>query len=309
MTQSFTGKRIAAWLAGVVVLCIGVGLAVPASRYRILAVLRDEPLFRGRPADYWIDALASQDAQLRREAALELGEPEMIQACGANEAQQRRAVGGLLETLGDPEPFVRKCAATSLLGYPRDTVVPVEPATVVSLGVALGDQEVTVRRAAARLLWQAGAAAGSQEGVSRLTTALDDPDDFVREHAARALGRIGPPAKPAVPALLDRLAKDEERDVREHAAKSLGLIGADAIGPLLPKTVKALRQGLHDTAADVRENSARALGQLGAREALDELRSTAKDTSPRVRAAAEEAVCHLTTPDVIVTPGAPENQP
>jgi HEAT repeat protein len=195
-----------------------------------------------------------------------------------------------VETLGDQDGFVRKCAATSLLAYPRETAVPGDRAMVARLVGALGDDEAAVRKAAARSLWQAGKAAGQEDGVARLTAALGDKDDFVREHAARALGRIGPDAKPAVPALLERLGKDEERDVREHAAKSLGLIGAQAIGPLLEESVKALIKGLRDEAADVRENSARALGQLGAREAVDPLRKTLKDSQPRVRAAVEEAL-------------------
>jgi hypothetical protein len=41
------------------VLAVGVGtaLAVPASRYRLLALLRDEALYNARPLPYWTAAV------------------------------------------------------------------------------------------------------------------------------------------------------------------------------------------------------------------------------------------------------------
>jgi len=287
-------RRTVLLLALALILATGVIFAIPAARFRLLALLTHEPLYNGRPVSYWLTALEAGDADERREAALTLAEPELVKTCSADQDICRRVIGGLVATLSDSDVFVRKCAATSLLSYPRETPIPGGAAVVDKLLAALDDAEVTVRKAAARSLWQLGEAAGQGDGVARLTGALLDKDDFVREYAARTLGRIGPDAKTAAPALLDRLAQDEERDVREHAAKSLGLIGPKALGPLLEKTIAALTKGLQDPAADVRENSARSLGQLGARGSVDALKRIRADPEVRVRTAVNYALRVLT---------------
>jgi HEAT repeat protein len=269
---------------------VAIGWAVPASRYWMLSVLKGDPLYNGRPLAYWLDALQESDAGVRREAAVLLGEAAIRNACAKDDSQTQSVAAALVQTLGDHDGFVRKAAATSLLTYPRETPVPHDSKTVALLIAALKDQETAVRKAAIRSLWQTGKAAAQDPGIASLTAALDDKDDFVREYGARTLGIIGPDAKQAAPALLDRLRKDEERDVREHAAKALGLIGAKALGPLLPDTVQALIVGLDDEAADVRENSARSLGQLGATDAIPDLYQVMDDPEPRVRAAVAEAL-------------------
>jgi HEAT repeat protein len=286
-------KRLGLGILVLVAVGAGIAFAVPASRYRILALVDGAPLYDGRPLSYWMAALDDGDANVRREAAVLLGEADIRTDLAGDEQQTRAIVAALVQTLGDKDGFVRKAAATSLLAYPREAPVPEDKGTITLLIAALDDRETAVRKAAARSLWQAGRVAGQGTGMARLTAALSDKDGFVREYAARTLGRIGPDAKTAVPALLQRLAEDEERDVREHAAKSLGLIGAQALGPLLPQTVKALIKGLEDEAADVRENSARSLGQLGAIEAIPDLRLIAEDPQPRVREAVAEALRQL----------------
>ena len=56
---------------------------------------------------------------------------------------------------------------------------------------------------------------------------LQDKNGAVRLAAAWALGKIGPDAKTAVPALT-KLLKDKRSDVRRAAAFSLGEIGPEA---------------------------------------------------------------------------------
>jgi HEAT repeat protein len=295
-------KKILLGVGLVIVVGLGTVFAIPAVRYPVLAYLQNERLYSGRPVSYWIAALKDSDANVRKEAALTLGEYDIVKEhSGKEDPLCRLVVFGLVETIGDQDGAVRKAAATSYLLYPRDSPVPADGPTITRLNGVLRDPEVVVRKAAARALWQAGPAAKQGDGVARLTEALADKDDIVRQYAARALGMIGPEAKPAVPALLERLKKDEERDVREHAAKALGLIGAQAIGPLLlPEIVVALIKGLTDEAGDVRENSARALGQLNAKEAISHLeellqdrRSTEDRYRLRARTAAAEALQRL----------------
>jgi HEAT repeat protein len=79
---------------------------------------------------------------------------------------------------------------------------------------------------------------------------------LVREHAAEALGDIGPEAKEAVPPLIEVL-KDKEPRVRRDAARSLG-----QIGPAAKVAAPQLAALLKDEDANVREAAARALRQL-----------------------------------------------
>jgi HEAT repeat protein len=60
--------------------------------------------------------------------------------------------------------------------------------------------------------------------------ALKDHDGWVRKSAAEALGRIGPAAKDAVPAL-NELLKDEFKEVRAAAQAALKKIQAAPPAP------------------------------------------------------------------------------
>lgn len=283
--------------AFLLMLTIGIAFAVPASRYPLLGILRNERLHQGRPIHYWLAALKEADPSVRRQAALVLGDAGADKEQPLADAERSQIMTALIETLGDSDAFVRKCAATSFLMYSRDTPVSHDSTTIRRLIAALQDREAVVRQAAVRGLWQAGAVAKEAEGVQRLTEALADKDDFVRAYASRSLGRIGPDAKVAVPVLLSRLSQEEERDDRKLAAKALGLIGAKAIGSLLPDTVAALVEGLKNDARGLREYAARSLGQLSAKESLPALRQALKDRDEHVRTAAREAIQQIESAD------------
>jgi hypothetical protein len=72
--------------------------------------------------------------------------------------------------------------------------------------------------------------------VSQWIEALKDKDKGTRIAAAFALGKIGPAAKDAVPALIEAL-KDKDRDVRSTAAQALS-----GIGPAAKAAVPALTE-------------------------------------------------------------------
>jgi len=74
--------------------------------------------------------------------------------------------------------------------------------------------------------------------VAPLIQALSDSDPRARTQAARALARIGPPAKDAVPVLIERL-DDPDEDVRQAAARALGQIGP-AAAPAVPALVSLI---------------------------------------------------------------------
>jgi HEAT repeat protein len=267
--------------------------AMPATRYPVLAWIRQERLVNDRPVAYWLGELNDSDPKVRRQAALSLGDSracdEDARKAKDNPECQKIAIA-LARTLGDGDGFVRKCAATSFLLSPREVRLPQETASAGRLTTELRDPEVAVRKAAARALWQLEPPLKDASNITALGDALRDKNDFVQAYAARALGRLGPDAKSAAPALLDRLRHDDDPEIRTLSAKALGLMGPVALGPLLPEAVAGLIEGLKNDYVEFREYAARALGQLGAKDAVNALRLSAKDSDEGVRAAAAEAL-------------------
>jgi HEAT repeat protein len=275
---------------------LAVAMAIPASRYRLLGLLGIERLYNGRPIEYWIAALKDPDPEVRRTAAVQLGNAEAHQDAAEEEEEEEEweeAVAALVEAMADSDGFVRKCAATSLLIFSKDVKMPKDERRIACLTGALKDPEVAVRRAAVRGLWQAGPAAKQGDGVARLTDALGDKDDYVRAYGARALARIGPDAKDAMPALLKHLRTDPDKDIRKLSAKAIGLIGPDALGLLRGDVITALTEATKDESRGLREYSVRALGELRAKEAIPALRQASDDQDNDVRAAAVQALKSL----------------
>ncbi|HKI18141.1 MAG TPA: HEAT repeat domain-containing protein, partial [Isosphaeraceae bacterium] len=108
--------------------------------------------------------------------------------------------------------------------------------------------------------------------------ALRGSDPPSRQAAARALGILGPDAKPAVPALA-RAASDADSSVRSSAIRALG-----AIGPEAKEAVPALVRAASDADKSVRLSAIRALGAIGpgAREAIPVLVRAASDADTSV---------------------------
>lgn len=112
---------------------------------------------------------------------------------------------------------------------------PVRPADPISndelirrLIVALKDPDTDVRQNLATALAKLGPAA-----VEPLTGALKDSLPERRAGAAYSLGLIGPPAKSALPQLLD-LLDDEDLDVRRQAAYAVNRIVTPPPLPVAP---------------------------------------------------------------------------
>jgi HEAT repeat protein len=85
-----------------------------------------------------------------------------------------------------------------------------------------------------------------------LLEAIGDEDESVRRAAVGALGRLGPAARDAVPALISTLRDDGLRDA---AADSLVLIGL----PAVPALLDAVQNGT----SSVRWQAAEALTRIG----------------------------------------------
>lgn len=145
--------------------------------------------------------------------------------------------------VSDESKLVRHEAA-STLGSLGPKVAPHAPA----LASALQDREMLVRRDAARALASAGAQV-LEPHAKALVVALEDDFWPVRFWAGKALGTCGLVAVAGASSCgrtLARLAMDDpEEAVRETAAKALGSLGTDVV-PHIKWLTKKLLSGNED---------------------------------------------------------------
>jgi len=185
----------------------------------------------------------------------------------------KAAVKPLLTALRDPDSYVRRWGAASVLGKIGDK------RAVEALIKALRDPEYMVQYWAADALGEIG----DRRAIEPLLKALRDPFWFVRLSAAKALGKIGD--QRAVEPLLKAL-QDKDRHVREKAAEALGEIGdVHAVGSLLT--------ALRDSDEHVRWMAAGALGSIGDVRAVKPLIIALRDRDDRVRWTAAWALGEL----------------
>ena len=92
-----------------------------------------------------------------------------------------------------------------------------------------------MRERAANALAEVG-----KDAVPILTAALSDPNGHVRGLAVRALEKIGPSAKAAVPCL--KALKDKDFSVSGPAAAVLGAIGPEVANEAVPALAKRSRR-------------------------------------------------------------------
>ena len=127
-----------------------------------------------------------------------------------------RDVKALIEQTTSRDVGLRLRAVKTLGGLKADAA-PAVPA----LTLALADGDGDVRRAAvAAIRLIQPQAKPSKELVAAITADLKDPDDGVRLNAVRTLGKFGPAAAAALPAL-EPLLTDPDKDVRRAAAEAM----------------------------------------------------------------------------------------
>ena len=129
---------------------------------------------------------------------------------------------------GEAQPRVRECVEGLRSRYKVDRAAaadalgdmgPSAEGAVGALAEALRDDEWRVRKAASLALARIGPASNAV-----LVAALNDSDANLCVLAAQALGKIGPPARDAVPALIERL-DHSSYSVKEEVILALGEIG------------------------------------------------------------------------------------
>ena len=131
-------------------------------------------------------------------------------------ADDTRDVKALVEQTTSRDAGLRLRAVKTLGGLKEEAA-----AAAPALTLALADPDGDVRRAAIAAVRQVQPRAKpSKELVQAVTLDLKDEDDGVRLNAVRTLGKLGPAAGAAAPALEPLLA-DPDKDVRRAAGEAL----------------------------------------------------------------------------------------
>lgn len=150
-------------------------------------------------------------------------------------------------------------------------------------------QAEAMREAAARALGRLGADA--RPAISALTSALRDPEGRVRWEAASALASMG---KQSVPVLINSLEESGAK-TRHAAVYALGLIGPKASG-----AVPALTRRLDDQDAGVRNSAAYSLATVGLTGVMALLEARQQGSLP-ARLAAEQTLTNSYLPTLKAT--------
>lgn len=224
--------------------------------------------------------LADPDESVRRAAA---------NALGKMAAESKAAVPQLRTALKDTSRLVRTAAAVALIQAdpPASEAVPVlleaisdrSDMTAVPMAYrAPARFSPTVVPAVLEFLKGASPARSPQRDVQKWVR--------TREAAIELLGRMGPNAQAAVPALTEAL-ENKRTPHRREVTEALGLIGPDARA-----AVPALKSALEDQDAWVRLNAAIALARI---ERQDESHVVAisrflKDQDASIRASAADSL-------------------
>jgi HEAT repeat protein len=273
-----TWRPMALWSAGIL---LALGLlwfigAVVVPVWQVRAEFARAAAKNGKPTAFAWEQLGNRGQAIRK-LRLYLRAPafaakDKYLAVYVLSSMSEDAVRPLIEELGNPDPEVRRTAATELGNLGAADAAP-------AITKLLADRDPVVRMNVADTLRRLNAVHG--EAVPLLIGLLDDagpegkfrhlrqpmagaywvggvvPNE-VRHHAAMALAQGGPRARAAAPALL-RVActRDADRDLRCCALVALGKIGPD--GNPASRDLLGL---LEDSDGQIRAAAAWALGRL-----------------------------------------------
>jgi len=139
----------------------------------------------------------------------------------------RASVPAIIRTLKSRDFLLRGHAIVALGFMETDPAITIPPLLQILQFEDVSDSK-TVRYLRNCVIAALGEVAGpkAEPAISVLLDALKDKtlDRAYRINAARALGKIGPGARSAVPALTDLLS-DEDRKLSSEAAEALRIIG------------------------------------------------------------------------------------
>ena len=236
---------------------VAVVMIVPVSRHYVLGTLRGEAALNGKYVSEWVDQLANEDEEMRREAVNQLGR---------GGAPARSALPDLVRVMGeDSEVRVRCMASHAIDKIASDVMRHGDHATEVLDGLIVGiqDEDGLIRMNCASALRWLGADA--RKALPQLLAGIKNKDNdrrelwftmTIREQMLLTLGCIGSDGSVALDLLEESLGDDNE-SVRRTAARALGKLGPEAkhAVPLLVKAVENPREpkAVRDDARDAIE--------------------------------------------------------
>lgn len=188
----------------------------------------------------------------------------------------------LLVALDSPDETLRLDAAAGLWRIEKN------PAALKAVRKLLASADAKVRERAALDLG-AEFGADAKPAVPDLVKRLFDARAAVRMNSAEALGRLGPVAKDAAPALLAVLEGDEPQYVLSAACEALGRTDPAE----KPTVVAALKVKLEHPAPLVRAHAALALVALGDASGKEEATRGLTHRTHQVRITAAEALWRI----------------
>ena len=189
--------------------------------------------------------------------------------------ESKAAVPALVRVLGVSDDGVQEAALEALANIGPDASAAVAPISrMLGARPSLDKRKVLIYA-----LGEIGAA--SKPAVPLITEALRDQSDsegFLNANAADALGKIGPGAASAVPALIVALGSDDVR-LPTRATGALGNIGAEA-----KAAIPALVEAMGRQEQEHKKNQAEAVGQIAQALAIRKDRSSLKVLRAALRA-------------------------
>jgi HEAT repeat protein len=277
-------KRILKWLVACLCIAVAAGL--------VLHFFSREPAYKGKTLSSWVADLKSSEPGTRAQAvaALDAMGPEAVR--GLSEALEKKP--GILSrlnlALGRYTPAFMKRPMRALFnpaGAVMNRYAAAEALKVLgtnaqdalpALSKTLSDPNVLLSSAAGLALGKIGPPA-----VPALVQALDNGDYNVRANACAALAEIGPASSPAIPRLV-RILQDENGPIVSTASYTLSRIGGESVPALLPLLV--------NTNFMVRRWAVYALNYVGpqARPAIPAVIKLLQDTNVQVRTIAVSAI-------------------
>jgi aminopeptidase N len=212
-----------------------------------------------KPLDEWIAQLRDKAVEARLEAVRELGE-----AGGMDQARAVEELGRVLRE--DPSHGIRQTAADSLAGLKTD-------AALAALLPGLADKDSRVREA---VLTGLGSFPEHPELIPRIVKALEsDPNDYVRQSAARALGAFGAVdgrSKEVLPVLEKALSQRSYLDkVPAGALEAIGHIASPDSFALLARYAR------YGSPQEARDEAMDGLAKIGKATNDDKLRERVRE--------------------------------